>query len=78
MLKKRDCEILLVEHKDRLTRFSFNYLKPLCEEQRKVIEVVNCVEEEKEELIQDFVAIIYSFSAKLCGLRRAKRKTERR
>ncbi|MGB9873605.1 MAG: IS607 family transposase [Hydrogenobacter sp.] len=77
LLKKKDYQILLVEHKDRLTRFGFNYLKLLCEEQRKTIEVVNGAEEEKEDLIQDFVAVIYSFSAKLYGLRRAKRKTEK-
>ncbi|MGB9811383.1 MAG: IS607 family transposase [Dictyoglomus turgidum] len=77
LLKKKDYQILLVEHKDRLTRFGFNYLKLLCEEQRKTIEVVNGAEEEKEDLIQDFVAVIYSFSAKLYGLRRAKRKTKK-
>ncbi|MDW8295130.1 MAG: IS607 family transposase [Aquificaceae bacterium] len=76
LLKQRDYDILLVEHKDRLTRFGFNYLKLLAEEQGKVIEVVNCAEEEKDDLVQDFVAVIYSFSAKLYGLRRAKRKTE--
>ncbi|MGC9100839.1 MAG: IS607 family transposase [Caldisericum sp.] len=77
LLKKRDYQILLVENKDRLTRFGFNYLKLLCEEQGKTIEVVDCTEEEKEDLIQDFVAVIYSFSAKLYGLKRAKEKTEK-
>lgn len=68
---------MLVEHKDRLIRFGFNYLVLLAEEQGKTIEVVNCAEDEKEDLIQDFVAVIYSFSARLYGLRRAKRKTEK-
>ncbi|MGC8766969.1 MAG: IS607 family transposase [Brevinematia bacterium] len=77
LLKKRDYQILLVENKDRLTRFGFNYLKLLCEEQGKVIEVVDCAEEEKEDLIQDFVAVIYGFSAKLYGLKEAKEKTEK-
>jgi len=77
LLQKKDYNILLVEHKDRLTRFGFNYLKILAEEQGKVIEVVNNAEDEKEDLVQDFVAVIYSFSAKLYGLRRAKRKTEK-
>jgi len=77
LLKKRDYQILLVENKDRLTRFGFNYLKLLCEEQGKTIEILDCREEEKEDLIQDFVAVIYSFSAKLYGLRRAKRKAEK-
>jgi len=77
LLKQNDYSILLVEHKDRLTRFGFNYLKLLCELQGKQIEIVNSSEEEKEDIIQDFVAVIYSFSAKLYGLRRAKRKTEK-
>ena len=66
-----------MENKDRLTRFGFNYLKLLCEEQGKVIEVVDCTEEKKEDLIQDFVAVIYGFSAKLYGLKKAKEKTEK-
>ncbi|MEM4134636.1 MAG: IS607 family transposase [Candidatus Micrarchaeia archaeon] len=77
LLKKKDYNILLVDHKDRLTRFGFNYLLLLAEEHGKVIEVVNSTENEKEDIIQDFVAVIYSFAAKLYGLRRAKRKTEK-
>ncbi len=77
LLMQTDYSILLVEHKDRLTRFGFNYLKLLFELQGKQIEIINNAEEEKEDLIQDFVAIIYSFAAKLYGLRRAKRKTEK-
>jgi len=77
LLNKQDYSILLVEHKDRLTRFGFNYIRLLCEKQGKLIEIVNGSEDEKEDIIQDFVAVIYSFSAKLYGLRRAKRKTEK-
>ena len=77
LLKKKNYSILLVEHKDRLTRFGFNYLKLLTENQGKIIEVVNSAEEEKEDIVQDFVSVIYSFAAKLYGLRRAKRKTEK-
>ena len=29
------------------------------------------------DIVQDFVSMIYSFSAKLYGLRRSKRKTEK-
>lgn len=77
LLKKKNYSILLVEHKDRLTRFGFNYLKLLTENQGKTIEVVNSAEEEKEDIVQDFVSVIYSFAAKVYGLRRAKRKTEK-
>ncbi|MGC8722153.1 MAG: IS607 family transposase [Caldisericaceae bacterium] len=77
LLRKKDYKILVIEHKDRLTRFGFNYLKLLCETQGKIIEVVNGAEEEKEDIVKDFVAIIYSFAAKLYGLRRAHKKTEK-
>lgn len=35
------------------------------------------VEDEKSDLVQDLVAVIYSLSVKLYGLRRSKRKTEK-
>jgi len=76
LLKSKDYKILIVEHKDRLTRFGFNYLQLLAEEQGKKIEVVNGAEDEKEDLVQDFAAVIYSFAAKLYGLRRARKKTQ--
>jgi predicted site-specific integrase-resolvase len=44
--------------------------------QGRKIEVVNLVDNGKEDLLSDLVSIIYSFCARLYGLRRAKRKTE--
>jgi predicted site-specific integrase-resolvase len=38
---------------------------------------VNLAENDKEDLVADLVAIVYSFTARLYGQRRAKRKTER-
>lgn len=77
LLTKEDWTILLVEHKDRLTRFGFNYIKTLVENQGKQIEIVNIAEDETSDLMQDLVAIIYSFSARMYGVRRGKRKTEK-
>ena len=37
-------EILLVEHKDRLTRFGFNYIDILLKSHNKKIEVINLVD----------------------------------
>lgn len=71
-----DWDILLVEHKDRLARFGVNYLGLLLEKQSKTIEIINNVQENKDDLMQDFVAIITSFTARLYGLRRSQRKTE--
>ena len=77
LLQKDDYGILLVEHKDRLTRFGFNYIKSLLEKEKKRIEVVNEAEDNKSDLMQDLISILYSFSARLYGLKRSKRKTEK-
>ena len=69
--------ILIVEHKDRLARFGTNYLKILLEKTGKKLEIVNEADNGKDELMQDLVSIITSFCARLYGLRRSKRKTER-
>ncbi len=77
LLKDRQATRIVVEHKDRLTRFGFRYLETLLEIQGRTIEVVNVAENSSEDLIADLVAIVYSFTARLYGQRRAKRKTER-
>jgi len=69
--------LIVVEHKDRLTRFGFNYLEQLLAMQGRQIEVINLAENGKEDLVQDFVSIVTSFCARLYGQRRSKRKTER-
>lgn len=76
VFKNDDWNILLVEHKDRLARFGINYLEVLLNKQNKKIEIINQVNNEKEDVMQDFISIITSFSAKIYGLRRGKRKTE--
>lgn len=69
--------VIVVEHKDRLTRFGFKYIETLLAIQGRRIEVVNVTENPIEDIIADFVSILYSFCAKLYGQRRAKRKTEK-
>jgi len=69
--------LIVVEHKDRLTRFGFNYLDQLLAMQGRKIEVINLAEDGKEDLVQDFVSIVTSFCTRLYGQRRSKRKTER-
>jgi len=67
---------LVVEHKDRLTRFGFKYIEELCNKTNCEIVIINNIETQKEDLVQDFVSIITSFCAKIYGQRRSKRKTE--
>ena len=76
LLASNDWEVLIVEHKDRLTRFGFAYLETLLARTNQRIEVIN-VSEDKQDLMDDFVSVITSFCARLYGQRRTKRATER-
>lgn len=67
---------IVIEHKDRLTRFGFNYIEILAEKQGLEIIVINPTEDDKEDLINDFISIITSYCARIYGLRRSKRKNE--
>ncbi|GLV55948.1 IS607 family transposase [Dictyobacter sp. S3.2.2.5] len=77
LLKDTSVTRVVVEHRDRLTRFGFHYIDTLFSVQGRVIEVVNPAENDKEELLADLASIIYAFCARLYGQRRAKRKTEK-
>lgn len=77
LLRDTSLTRIVVEHRDRLTRFGFHYLQTLLETQNRTIEVVNGSENDKEDLLADLTAILYSFTARLYGLRRAKHKTEK-
>ena len=76
LLISDDYTKIVIEHKDRLTRIGFNYIKILLENKGKQIEVINECDSDKEDLIQDFVSIITSYCAKIYGKRRSNRKTE--
>lgn len=77
MLLNDDFTKIVIEHKDILTRFGFNYIETILSTKNKTIEVVNNVETDKEDIIQDFVSIITSYCARIYGQRRSKRKTEK-
>jgi predicted site-specific integrase-resolvase len=77
MLADQSISLIVVEQKDRLTRFGFRYIETLLKGQGREIEVVNVAENGTEDLLADLVSIIYSFCARLYGQRRAKRKTEK-
>ena len=42
----------------------------------KKIEVINSVDTDEKDIIQDFISIITSYTARIYGKRRTKRKTE--
>jgi len=73
-----DIEIthIVVEHKDRLTRFGFNFIKSWMASRQCEIVIINKVGTDREDLMQDFISLVTSMVARLYGLRRSKRKTE--
>lgn len=68
---------IVIEHKDRAARFGLNYIEKLLALDERVIEIINPVENDRDDLMSDFVSIITSFTARLYGQRRTKRKTEK-
>ena len=66
---------IFVLYKDRLTRFGFNYLEKFFNKHNTKVEVISDETKEKsieEELAEDIISIIHSFSGKLCGLKKNK------
>jgi putative resolvase len=67
---------IVVEHKDRLTRFGFGYFEQLLPMIGCELVVINGDSEEKDDLLKDLVVIITSFCCRLYGLRRGQRKAK--
>lgn len=62
---------LLVAHKDRLARFGFEYLEHVADRHGCEITVVNTESlSPQQELVEDLLAIVHTFSGRLNGLRR--------
>ncbi len=75
-LSNRELGRIVVEQKDRASRFGVAYIQTLLTLQDRELVIVNTADTEESDLMGDFVAIITSFAARLYGRRRAKRKTE--
>lgn len=66
---------LVVEHKDRLTRFQFKFIKKMFESYGCEVIVVNGADvSSEEELAADMMSLIASFSGKFYGRRSAERR----
>lgn len=72
MIMNDEVNKVYVTYKDRLTRFGFNYLNTICNTKGVEIVVVKDISKEKsvqEELAEDIMSLLASFSGKLYGLR---------
>ena len=77
MASKKELSHVYIRYKDRLTRFGFNYLEMYMNSHDvKIVIVDDCSSERtmQQELIEDLVAIMTSFSGKMHGLRSKKNK----
>lgn len=70
ILQENQYDKIIVEHKDRLTRFGFNWIQLLTGNR---IEVINEAKEKDEDITRDLISIIHCFSARIYGLRRSQR-----
>jgi putative resolvase len=66
-------DIILAEHKDRITRFGFQFIQASLEASNRRIVVLN-EEECKDDLVQDMIDVLTSFCARLYGRRSAKNR----
>jgi predicted site-specific integrase-resolvase len=69
--------IIVVENKDRLTRFGFNYLSLLLEKQNCKIEVIHNEDNDEHDIMKDMISIMTSFCCRLYGLRRGQNKANK-
>src|SRR3989440_5327936 len=65
---------LVIAHKDRLVRFGYGYFEAFCQRHNTEIIVMNGeTMSPEQELVQDLIAIITVFGARLHGLRSYKK-----
>ncbi len=77
MAKNGDIKMVAITYKERLTRFGFNYLETYFNNYGVKINILKNVLNDKspqEELVEDLMSIIASFSGKLYGSRSHKNK----
>ena len=69
--------LIVIQNKDRLTRFGFNYIERLLDKSNCKIEIIHQDQEDESDLIKDLVSIITSFCCRLYGIRRGQNKSNK-
>lgn len=71
---RRDVKTLIVAHKDRLTRFGFDWFDRFCSNHGCELLVLSQERLSPEaEMVQDLMTIVHCFSSRLYGLRNYKK-----
>lgn len=76
LLTDMSITVIVVEHRDRLTRFGFNYVEQLMQTQGRRIEVIYPTDTDND-LVDDFIAVITSMASSIYGRRTSKRRAEK-
>jgi putative resolvase len=75
LLQDQSLGTIVVEHRDRLTRFGYHYIEQLLANEGRRIEVI-FPDETTDELVDDFVSVITSMAARIYGRGNSKRRAE--
>jgi putative resolvase len=73
ILKDPAIRTIVVEHRDRLARFGFEYLEAALRSSGRHVIVVD-EEEMRDDLVQDMIDVLTSFCARLYGKKTARRR----
>lgn len=74
-IQRGEIKNLIVAHKDRLMRFGFDLFEHIALENGCKIEVVNQESlSPQQEMVEDLMAIVHTFSCRLYGMRKYKDK----
>ncbi|MEP7284969.1 MAG: IS607 family transposase [Chloroflexota bacterium] len=73
-VEQKEIKEIVIAHQDRLVRFGYEWFELFCTQHGTVITVMNAESlSPEQEMIQDLLAIIRSFSARLSGLSKYKK-----
>ena len=73
-IENRDIAHLLIAHRDRLARFGFDWFEHFAQRHGCTLTVVNQASlSPQEEMVEDLMAIVHTFSGRLHGLRAYQR-----
>lgn len=70
---KRKIKTIIISHKDRFSRISFDAWNEICKEFDCNIVVINNVENEEKEIFQDIISLIHYFAMKMYSKRKRKK-----
>ncbi len=76
-LLNQNPSIIVVENKDRLTRFGFKYLELLLSKLNCKILVMNVEDNDEHDLMKDMISIVTSFCCRLYGPLSTKEKVDK-